>query len=433
MRRMHVCGIVIVSFLVVACRGPVEVTPVAAPPSLLAEGRAPQHSFDRTLGFRLEQNAIVVPARLNDAAQDDELIVDSGAPLTLSAALVRRLALPTAGHVSIAGPEGGLRSVAVTRVARLDVAGVAFEDVAGVVAWVEPPSPLACFSRSGLLGASVLRTAIWQIDFAARELTVTNELGRLDHIAAGACIPFTRGDTAGSPRIAARINATPDVSLLIDLGFNGSLAIPADLYERTGNATTTDMPRGSGAASATVLGQRATSSRIGYLREVQIGSLFLEDFPVVTGDAVSDFHVGVDFLRHFIVTIDWQHDDLYLERRAPTAALYPRFESYGFVPSMQGDELVVGFLWNDSSAARAGMRLGDRLVRIDGQDMTQSMFEDFCDLLATTGLFGHGTSPIDIIGDRDGELLRWRVARGSLLNARRSSLTVEQPRQGGTR
>jgi hypothetical protein len=370
------------------------------------------------LGFRLEQNTIVVPVRLSGSDQDDEFIVDSGAPLTLSTDLVRQLALPTAGQVNIAGPEGKVRSVPLARVDRLDVAGVAFENIGGVVAWVKPPSPLACLSRNGLLGASLMHTAIWQIDFAARNVTLTNELGRLDHVANAQQIPFTRADGSGSPRIAVRVNSTPDVSLLVDLGFNGSLAIPADLYKRTGNAMTVDMPRGHGAASTTVFGQSEASRRIGQLRELRIGSLSLEGFPVETGEAVSDFHVGVDLLRHFIVTLDWKNDDLYLQRRAPKAELYPRFESYGFMPSMHGGQLVVGFLWDESSAARAGMHVGDRLMRIDGQDMEQPAFEDFCELLATIGLFGHGASLIDIVGDRGGESLRWQVSRESLLNAK---------------
>jgi predicted aspartyl protease len=416
--RMHLLSlarIILAGVLVAACRGPGDGAPAAPLPSPLAEGRAPAGPFERTLGFNLVQNAIVVPARLNGADHDDELIVDSGAPLTLSEAVVHRLGLPTVAHVDIAGPESGGRSVPVMRVDRIDIAGIAFEGIGGVVAWVEPPSPLACLSRSGLLGASLLKTAIWQIDFVAREMTVTDDVARLDHVTNAERIPFTRSDVAGSPRIAARINATRDASLLVDLGFNGSLAIPADLYERTGNATTADMPRGSGASSATVLGQHAASSRIGRLGELQIGSLFLEDFPVVTGDAVSDFHVGVDFLRHFIVTLDWKNDDLYLERRVPPAALYPHFASYGFVPSMQGDELVVGFLWSQSAAARAGMRLGDRLEAIDGQDVTQPAFETFCEILATIGLFGHRTGPIEVVGRRGDERHRWQVHRSSLL------------------
>lgn len=412
-----VTSIVAAVLILVACQGQAD-TATAAPLPLLSAGRAPAGPFFGTTDFQLRLNTIIVPVSFGDGGSDAGFIMDSGAPMTISAALQTRGRFPTIGEVEILGPEGGVLPVPVSRLDRLEVAGIAFEDIGGVVAWVEPPNPVACLSGNGLLGASLLRTAIWQIDFTSRKLIVTNELGKLDHVKDVQAIPFTRGDSAGSPRIPVKINDSQSASLLVDLGFNGSLAIPVDLYRGTGNVITAAMPQGEGMGSATVFGQKAASRRIGSIRELQIGDLTLADFPVETGPSVSDFHIGIDFLRHFVVTIDWLNNVIYLDQAAPVEALYPRFESYGFSPEFRDGGLEVGFLWENSPAARAGMRVGDRLLEIGGAAVTRPTFDEFCAIVDSIGLFGEGPSSLDLVGERNGDVLHWQIGKASLLDSK---------------
>jgi hypothetical protein len=170
-----------------------------------------------------------------------------------------------------------------------------------------------------------------------------------------------------------------------------------------------------GQASSTVFGNKPSEVRIARLRELRIGNLHLQDFPVVTGTAVSDFHVGIEFLRHFRVTLDWVNNDLYLERRDPHNALYADFATYGFLPRLNDGELVVSALWHASSAENAGLRLGDQVVEIDGQDTTAPAFETVCNLLNRLGQFGSQDAPISVTRLRDGKRETVRVERKPLV------------------
>ncbi len=170
-----------------------------------------------------------------------------------------------------------------------------------------------------------------------------------------------------------------------------------------------------GQASSTVFGSVPSTVRITQLRELRLGELRLRNFPVVTGTSVSDFHVGIDFLRHFRVTLDWQNDELYLELREPRGALYDDFPSYGFAPELRQGQLLVGALWRGSSGEKAGLELGDRLVEIDGQDTTAPDFDSVCSLLNDIGLYGSNDATITVTRLRNGVRESFQVARAPLL------------------
>ncbi len=352
--------------------------------------------------FELTQNTIRLQADTGSAAPARTFILDSGAPMTISPALAGDLALQASGNIALAGPAGGYDQVPLTRIPRVGIAGLTFMDVGSVIDWVQPPDELACLSRDGLLGASLLQAAIWQIDFQSGVITITDSPSRLPGLNRATRLPFIRADAAGSPRISVGVSNSQDLSLLIDLGFNGSLAMPTAMLEAAGDRITDAAPRERGRGASTVLGDGQSETRIARIGELRLGDLQLADFPVITGPSVSDFHVGIEFLRHFRVTIDWLNDQLYLELRTPLAALYYDYASYGFTPELADNGLVVGTLWSGSPAQQAGLELGDQLVEVDGRDTTDTDFAGFCSLLDAVGLFGLQRAPISVTRLRDG-------------------------------
>ena len=73
--------------------------------------------------------------------------------------------------------------------------------------------------------------------------------------------------------------------------------------------------------------------------------------------------------------------------------------------------MIVSALWRDSSGANAGLKLGDQLVEIDGQDTTEPDFDNVCDLLNRLGQFGSEDAPITVTRLRDGTRETVRVER----------------------
>ena len=394
-----------------------DIQPATAVTALLSSARTTDSDFLVNVGFRLTQNTIQLEAQAAGAKAPDTFVLDSGAPMTVSDQLVDELGILPAASIELRGPEDGQQTVPVVSLPDVALAGLSFRDVGAVVSWVEPPSALACLSTAGLMGASLMQAAIWQIDFRSGQIAISSSLAGLKGLSDAMRLPFKRADAAGSPRILVGVADNDNASLLIDLGFNGSIAIPAAQLAESGDHIPDSALIEDGSSSTTVFGSVASTARIGRLRELRLGDLVLHDFPVATGTAVSDFHVGIEFLRHFRVTIDWRSDDLYLELRDPAPALYADFPSYGFAPQMQDGALVVGALWRDSAGARAGLALGDRLVEVDGQDTSAPDFATYCKVLNAVALYGSRHAPISVTRLREGIRETFVIDRTPLLSA----------------
>jgi predicted aspartyl protease len=418
---IHLAAVLLVPSLIAtsACSEPDLANTAQGTPTgmtLLAGAKSAQDNFHVTTEFRLKQNTILVDARQGGAASSESFVVDSGAPMTIAPGLARELGLQSLATIALAGPEGGNRVVPVTRIPTLNIAGLDFEDIGAVIDWVEPPNQLACLSTAGLMGASLLQAAIWQIDFLAGKITITNSLAELPGLADAMQIPFKRSDASGSPRIDVGVSGAEDVSLLIDLGFNGSIAIPIALLQESGDRIL-EQPVEVGQSSATVFGQQSSQTHIAMLRELRVGDLRLQDFPVVTGATVSDFHIGIEFLRHFRVTIDWLNNNLYLEPMEQANALYSEIATYGISPQLRDDQLVVGAIWQTSAADRAGMAPGDQLLAIDGRDVSSADFASLCEVSEQMGLFGETDAPVSVTWMHKGQQKTAVLTRAPLLPA----------------
>ena len=75
--------------------------------------------------------------------------------------------------------------------------------------------------------------------------------------------------------------------------------------------------------------------------------------------------LGVAFLKHFRMSLDYANRKLYLEQQAPFED--PRLDAtYGVVVRPRGGRLVVSAIANDGPATRAGIERGDTIVSIAG-------------------------------------------------------------------
>lgn len=394
--------------------GPISASPPApSPTSILSSTVAPTPPWSSTVPIRLVQNAIQLEARVNQRAPETFLL-DSGAPTTIAPWLAAEAGAALEAKVEIAAPDDRQRQVPLTSLDSVSAGGLAFHQVGAIVDWVEAPNPVACLSTAGLFGATILQAGVWQVDFQAGRLELASRAAPLPGIEYAMRLPFHRADAAGSPRVRVDLGRLRNVSVLIDLGFNGALALPSHLYQEAGGSLPPGTPVQHGRGAATVLGDRSSRLFLGTLDRVRLGHLELESFPVLTGDAVSDVHIGIALLSHFRVTVDWNDDVVYLQRRSPEEALLPRYASYGFTPELRAGELVVGAAWERSDADDGRLRLGDRIVAIDGAEVDGRDFPAYCRLLDEIGLFGTRTTPLEVTVNRDGTTQTIRAERRPL-------------------
>ena len=245
----------------------------------------------------------------------------------------------------------------------------------------------------GVIGFSIFRDATVTFDYPGKSLTITPgpTLQRDDP----SCVPMTT--RTGVPRIALR-GSGHEVPLDIDTGSTGGIEInPEKLGMRT------DAPTQPGGLSASI----GRSYRTGMTRVVgtlYLGSVEIADPIVEVTDG--DFRIGGEVLQNTILSLD-QPSQLARVTFGKTSFLPFLNKPRKLVsPSRIGTGIGFGRGWvvvdvvPDSPAHRAGVRVGDRCILVEGQP-TERLADSYQQLLqcrhALSYRFQRGSTTFDTV------------------------------------
>ena len=311
------------------------------------------------------------------AGSDDGIpfILDSGAPMTISDEVGSRFGGEVAGQVKTIAIDATIIENDIVPLELLSLGSATFRDVGAIQGFLAADNPLSCISSNGLIGANLMKNAVWQIDYDNGRITIASSVEGLEHIDSAVALEFT-GAAEVSPSPIITIGAGDgELTFLLDTGSDGGLTVnPADL-EALGLAVDADGPAYDvlASGSAGTYDARMLYSAV----DLQLGALALADYPVATIDTLQkgQGNIGNGFLRDFVLTIDWPEGLLYLdpvaEDRVPPV---PFAAAIGW----DGQRIIVGNLIDRSDVATAGLKLGQPISAIDGTDVSTATREQFC-------------------------------------------------------
>ena len=225
----------------------------------------------------------------------------------------------------------------------------------------------------GLLGWDILRQYVVEIDYAAARL-MFHDSADFNPPSEMESIPMP---TDATPLVRAHLlfsNHDPAGGLFqLDTGFSSAIRVNRDFTDRhqllqAAAPTVEDQALGTGGAE-TVRRGRAVGLQCGrFVISHPIVSFYREKKSTPGGER-SIGNLGGEFLRRFKVTLDGGRQRLWLE---PTAALSQadELDMTGLRLVAAGNGLgtvLVSQVLGGSPAARAGIRNGDELTRVNGQ------------------------------------------------------------------
>jgi len=359
---------------------------------------------------------IVVRADVADIQQSIPLILDSGVrSLMLQRPLVRHIPLEETISLDSEVMYGLLET--------MNLGDAQFRRIgAYFIPFSDPGHPLQCLSDQGVIGANLMRHGVWHINYQAQTLTIAQSLDQLTNTLNRESddwpehtiqIPITLREHR--PFITLDLGQDRTINAMVDTGWGGSLQLAQRDLEANGLRV---LP------VATVRGIVETLSGISDFRQevvqlaqLGLGPLNLENFAVlVTSDpSMPDYAiVGNDFLSHFIVTLDWPQQMLYLEPVDSLSTLSPSLNGYGFQTLAKDQKLWVTGLYDPSPATSAGLQVGDQILAINDDDYRVIPPPLTCDyLLKPVGERYHG--PITVTVDRQGKPLTYVITPGEIL------------------
>lgn len=243
------------------------------------------------------------------------LLLDTGASHTMvtpETAKRLRMHLPADAPKQTGVVAGGQEvEFVVAQLAAIAVGDAVMENLPVGVTLVFPEAPLV----DGVLGGDFLQQFTVRLDYAASRLWLEPRQGTL-----AALPPVTAAGQGPIPLrlvnnlvlLRAVLNHQEPVTLLLDTGATHTLLHP-DTVARVGLQPPTHAPQ----ASAAVFGGRTMRFPLVQLAALAVGDAMVKDLPVGVFLALPRAPsvqgiLGGDFLQHFIVTLDYPTNQLWL-------------------------------------------------------------------------------------------------------------------------
>ena len=343
-----------------------------------------EYRLDRetiTVPFEYIQHQIIVKTQINDH-KDLTLIFDSGATsLTLDKAIGI-----TGTHLAdtqFREAEGITKAEAVAiNDLSLGEAGsqIHVHNVSALLTDLSQMSRALDRHIDGIIGVNTMAGFVFEIDYAkktlkfynARTFTIAQNKPDNERTFLFDLSPVNAKAPLSVMMLTGRLHAGYDYDFLLDTGFGGYASIAHTAAEESG-LLKPNTPRI--ASMALSLSRRYPTSKI-HADYLWLGSLNLTGSTVQidyrNGDAYGQFGIlGNRALQNFKVMLDLQRRKLWLERVTPHDKEEPddtEKPSLGIAIRANGFSFLVDSVKRNSPAYRAGIRVGDAIVSINGKD-----------------------------------------------------------------
>lgn len=363
----------LILFLLIGCRANAQEI------KFITEYRLDRESI--TVPFEYQQHQIIVKVQVNDH-KNLTLIFDSGATsLTLEKALgINGTHLADTQFREAEGVTKA-EAVAINDLSLGEVGSqIHVHNVSALLTDLSQISKALDRHIDGIIGVNTMAGFVFEIDYAKKTLKFYNE--RTFTIAQNKSDnektfmfdlrPVNPKAPLSVMMLTGRLHAGYDYDFLLDTGFGGYASVAHTAAEESG-LLKPNTPRI--ASMALSLSRRYQTSKI-HADYLWLGSLDLTGSTVQidyrNGDAYGQFGIlGNRALQNFKVMLDLQRRKLWLERVTPHNKEEPddsEKPSLGIAIRANGFSFLVDSVKRNSPAYRAGIRVGDAIVSINGKD-----------------------------------------------------------------
>lgn len=356
------------SFLVLSC-GLISALKVN---KLLEKGRIEQISFKKEISFKDDDGRIVIPVDIQGSSYD--FLFDSGAITVIDESLAEKIEYKKIAKKSVIDQADFRKSLRYIELEEVAVSQVKFYNIGAVISDLSVLNEHACMNVHGIIGANVMRNAIWKIDYKQKKIIFSDNINAFSDLFNFDTIPFSV-DRQGTPKLTLRLEDNVDQQVIFDTGSNQLLTLP---YKNNLQLFAKSKKLKGYGIRYTALGTSLDTSFY-----INSPSIFLEKH-LITSTLISMRNrlsygiIGCSFLKEYIAVIDWKYQYMYLKKYTHPERYKISF--YGFKPSFENGKIIVSYIYEDVYGRANGLALGDHIIAINGKNVEQPSQEDFCTL-----------------------------------------------------
>lgn len=358
---MPVCRFILVLLLLPVCH---QIAADSVRPAWMDQGPyVEEKSFAVALPVTWSANKVFVEVMLGGSPR--RFLFDTGSPSMLSRALAGELQLKVIDSRQGRDAHGAVVDTDIVQ-ADLGLGGITLHKVPVFVA--DFPHTAQCLF-DGVLGSEVLPLCAWQLDMPDGMLRCHTDINQLEHIKGAQRQPLHTYGYPHTPFVDIRLARQAVSKAMLDTGSPDYMTIsPPDFEGARRNQGVAGTTRGQGALGGSLGGLAAKRDQV----QVELKSLQIGDMPLGTISAplreIPPSLLGAALLQHFVVTLDSRNSQVYFDQY--NGGPYHR-AAYGFGLDFE-NEVSVSLVWDQSPASEAGLKVGDKVMSINGQPVSGS-------------------------------------------------------------
>lgn len=372
---------------------------------LLQKGSVRQTAFKAEVPFEMRYGLIVLKVTIH--GRDYDFILDSGAPNVITKELAKELGLSTLGSRKAGDSQGKTSSVDFAEIDSVSIGGIQFLNMGTAVPDLNATPEIACFKADGLIGANLMRLAVWQIDYERQIITITNNRTGLDIPADARHIKFKTALT-GTPLADLQMNGQTDRQVIIDLGYNGDFSSSEATFRqlKKNGLSAAIYSYGYGSSGLYGRGQQDTTWYV-VVPSLAMGDLTLSN-QVVSFNKKQAKTVGTNFFKNYRLILDWSQNEMIMIPVKTYNTINERLYNFSLV--FNGNKVLIGGIYGTIAD---GPKLGDEVLEFGGQDCRNCTPETWCTLLGQR-FEKSPPSSTSLLVKRDGRELRFQVSKEAL-------------------
>lgn len=341
--------------------------------TLLESGEIEAKNFKEIISFDFVANLPIIEVQIQEKTY--RFLFDTGALSVVPSRLVHELSLEVIQEIEINDSQEELSSAYLYTLPSLKIGQLEFKDYVVVASDFSKELPLSCLGFDGILGYNFLSSLIVNMSYEKQEITLS------DKLSSTSSYTQTPLHFDGHSGVRFEINFPfRNILFTVDSGKNDgiSVAVTEEFGAFKEYATDTKETRGFFRSSFSGIKEYETET-LYMLENFHITKdILIKKYPISLNDGCESL-VGNSFLKNFDIILDFKKKKFYLKPLFCEAIKKVFNDSFGFF--LHWDEIrkiYISALTKDSLAAKAGLKIGDRILALDGEDTYDFTKQEFC-------------------------------------------------------
>jgi hypothetical protein len=341
---------------------------------LMNKGEVSTKEFNEQVFIEFENKMVIVPVTIDGVVY--KFILDTGAPTVLSKEIADKLNLKNTSSVASADAHKNKSSMSFAKVGDITIDSLKFINQGAAVYDFSLNKELSCFTFNSIVGANLMKDAIWQIDIQNKIIRITNDIKKLRIPETAVNFKFNQQLT-GTPMADITVNGVKIKNVTIDYGSGSGIDLVSEKLIKKIHEDKTRFIRIYGYNSMGLYGGNNDTSFV------------FENDPLLAGNNLGSQKIslrkkgistiGTQILKNYIVTFDWSESMVYMEKIANDTT--DENKTFGFTALLSEGKFLVTSITENSSATENGISLGDQIISVNGKDYTAFSSEDYCNYI----------------------------------------------------